>query len=271
MSSTPNGKDHAGQARPAPEAPQEIPVVLVERRFDAVELTAVVNDPSVYPWVRASQTGPLDLTDLAADPRNVLLSGEFGSMIFMPMAPGLWELHTQVLPEGRGAWTLGLGASAFGWLFTHTDAVEILTRVPQGNLAAAAIVRKIGATQEWSQSDGWTFEDKQVGISVWAVSLQVWLRSRYAAPLEDIAAEFLGVLAPGEAVRPDALRPLGFCLAAIRGKQAAKGCVFLNRWGAIAGFPPAFVAAENPLTVNLGGAFFRVSDDGEIIDMATSH
>lgn len=245
--------------------------VAIQRSFDPEVLNAVVNDPAVYPWVHGGKEGPLDLTDIVKDPRNVLLAGEHGSMLFMPMAPGLWELHTQVLPSGRGAWTLGLGASAFGWMFTHTDAVEVLTRVPVGNVGAASAVRRAGFSEQWSQADGWVYEGKDVGVGIWSWTLQQWLRSEFAIWLDTMAEDFLAVLAPGVETRADAIRPLGYALAAIRGRQALKGCVFLNRWGAIAGFPPAFVASTDPLTVSLGGGLFGVSPEGEITSIATSH
>lgn len=272
-----SGNGKAGTPSAAPDR-DPIPEVEVQRTFSAETLNSVVNDPSVYPWVRGDAKGPLDLSQVIADPRNVLLEGEHGSMLFVPTGPGLWELHTQVLPEGRGAWTMGLATSALMYMYTHTDAVEILTRVPKGNLAAASAAKRFGFTPQWEQNDGWAYEGEVVGITVYSLTLQAWLAGAWCATLEDAAnafADAIGTLDDSdeddEPLRADALRPLGFALGAISGGQAAKGCAFLNRWGSIAGFPPAFVAADHPLVVALGGAMFRVNEHGQLVDITTVH
>lgn len=251
----------------------EVPTVWVERQFDATVLNAVVNDPSVYPWVKGFTEGPLDLTKIASDPQNVLLSGEFGSMLFAPSGPGLWELHTQVLPEGRGPWTMGLARSAFLYLFAHTDAMEVLTRVPKGNIAAASAAKKFGFSPQWTQADGWVFDGEPCGVTVYGLTLQTWLAGPWSASLEGEAERFSTAISEGDdaPLRADAKRPLGFALAAIRGKQPAKGCALLNRWAAFTGFPAAQVVETNPLSILLGGAVFRVSESGSLVDLATLH
>ena len=252
----------------------DVPQVSIERLFDAVVLNAVVNDESVYPWVRGPVEGPLDLTAIVSDRSNVLLGGEFGSALFMPSGPGLWELHTQVLPAGRGAWTLGFGRSALLWMFTRTDVMEVLTRVPEGNVAAAAAARKMGFSPKWSMVDGWMFDGKVVGVKVWSLTLQDWLAGPWATGLDSEADRFAAAVSDDPAappIRADARRPLGFALAAIRGGQALKGCAMLNRWAAFSQFPLTFVASTEPLTIALGGALFRVAESGSLVDSATLH
>lgn len=250
----------------------EVPQVHVERRFDAATLNTVVNDPAVYPWVHGAVEGPLDLTAIAGDPQNVLLQGEFGSMLFMPVSPGIWELHTQVLPEGRGPWTLGLGRAALLWMFTATDAVEILTRVPEGNVAAASAAKRGGFAASWTMAEGWFYDGKPVPVTVYSLTLQGWLAGPWCTALDGEAERFNAVISEDTVpLRGDARRPLGFALAAIRGHQPLKGCAFLNRWGGIAGFPAAGVAQQDPLVISLGGALFTVSESGSLVDLATLH
>jgi len=74
----------------------------IERITDAARLNAVVNDPSVYPWVRGTAEGPLDLGGIIADPRHVALMGAHGGCLFVHHQPGIFEAHTQVLESGRG-------------------------------------------------------------------------------------------------------------------------------------------------------------------------
>ena len=45
----------------------------IERRRDAIQLNRIVNDPSVYRWVRGYMTGRMDLTNVVTNPNNILL------------------------------------------------------------------------------------------------------------------------------------------------------------------------------------------------------
>lgn len=246
------------------------PRVAIERHFDAEALNRTVNDPSVYPWVRGTASGRLDLQVVAENPANVLLVGEHGSMLFTPLATGLWELHTQVMRAGRGPWALGLATACFEWMFTRTDAMEILTRVPKGNVAALAGVRLVGMQHAWTQPQGWVLRDVPVPAGIWTLTLQSWLAGPLAAGIDADARRFTDAVSP-ETAPDDAIRPLGFLLATIRGRQVSKGCVMLNRWAAIAGFAPAFVASAEPLVVSIGGVPLRFSDDGVPVAPETMH
>ena len=253
-------------------AQDKAPRVAIERHFDAEALNRTVNDPSVYPWVRGGTTGRLDLGVVAANPANVLLVGEHGSMLYTPMAPGLWELHTQVVRAGRGAWALGLATACLEWMFTRTDAMEILTRVPKGNIAALAGARVLGMQHAWTAERGWVLRDIPVPAGIWTLTLQSWLAGPLAGGLDADARRFVDVVAAADDPPPeDAIRPLGFLLATIRGRQVGKGCVMLNRWAAIAGFAPAFVANAEPLVVSVGGVPLRFSDEGVPVAPETVH
>src|SRR5947209_10090690 len=129
--------------------------ISIERHFDAKRLNEIVNHPSVYPWVQGAVTGELDLSDPISDPRNVLLMGEHGGVVFGWHSPGIYEAHTQVLPEGRGAWSVAMVRAALEWMFTRTDAMEIWTRVPHGNLGARALAKAIGGKFEFRMEKGW--------------------------------------------------------------------------------------------------------------------
>lgn len=249
------------------------PRVAIERHFDAEALNRTVNDPSVYPWVRGGATGRLDLGVVATNPANLLLVGEHGSMLFTPMAPGLWELHTQVVRAGRGAWAVGLATACLEWLFTRTDAVEVLTRVPKGNVAALAGARILGMQHAWTAERGWVLRDVPVPAGIWSLPVQAWLAGPFAEALDSDAQRFVDVASAGSDrdTLADAIRPLGFLLACVRGRQVAKGCVMLNRWAAIAGFAPAFVADAEPLVLNVGGVPLRFSDDGRPLGPVTVH
>lgn len=77
---------------------------MLERSHDAAQINAVVNHPEVRPHVGAPEIGDLDLTELVARPEHWFLMGEHGGFMLGWSAPGVREIHTFVLPEGRGKW-----------------------------------------------------------------------------------------------------------------------------------------------------------------------
>src|SRR5215475_9146797 len=122
---------------------------MIERTFDAERVNAVLNDSSVYPSIRGQQTGPLNSRSLLADSRNVALFGEHGGIIFRWHQAGLYRLHPQVTSSGRGDWARDMAHSAMAWMFSRTDALEIIGTPPVTNLAACGFFRKLGFAQAY--------------------------------------------------------------------------------------------------------------------------
>lgn len=76
----------------------------IVRETDATRINAVINHDAVRPRVTMPGQGALDLSDVVADPGNVVLMTEDGSggIVFHRHEPGIYEAHTQFLPEARG-------------------------------------------------------------------------------------------------------------------------------------------------------------------------
>ena len=77
---------------------------MLVRSHDAARINAVVNHPEVRPHVGAPELGDLDVTDLVERPEHWFLMGDHGGFMLSWSAPGVREVHTFVLPEGRGKW-----------------------------------------------------------------------------------------------------------------------------------------------------------------------
>jgi len=77
---------------------------MLERCFDADRINAVVNDPAVRPHVGAPDAGDLDVSELIARPEHWFLMGDHGGFMLGWSAPETREVHTFILPEGRGKW-----------------------------------------------------------------------------------------------------------------------------------------------------------------------
>lgn len=249
-------------------------MMLVERKFTAQEINAVINDPSVYDWVRGPLEGKLDLAPTLSDHRNVLLMGEFGGVLFQQHQPGLYEAHTQVLPPGRGQWAMKMAREALQWMFTKTEAVEVIALVPQGNVGALAMGKRLGFTLEMTKPNGWTFRGRTIPTDVYSLKLQDWMRTApgmkergdwFHARLEAEYAR-LGIV---HAAHPDDDshdQHVGATAEIIFGGQPQKAIAFYNRWACMAGYAPAAIVALDPLTINIQESILVVcNNDFEVM------
>lgn len=235
---------------------------MLERIFDADKINRIVNDPSIYPWVRGAAEGPLDLGPLLQDKRHVCLLGEFGGCLFFQQSPGIYEAHTQILPQGRGIWAVDTVRAALHWMFTRTDAVEIWTRCPRGNLAARALARAIHGREEMTVARGWVRDGKIIPATIFSLTIQEWMKTAphlvevgkwYHDKLED-EYRVLGHQEPIHEDDDTHNRYVGAAVEMIRGGQPLKGELFYNRFATMAGYAPIRIVGVDPVMVNIKDA-----------------
>lgn len=116
---------------------------MLRRCFDADTINALVNDPSIRPHIGGDGESPLDLSAAVADRQNVFLMGEHGGFAFTWSAPRTYEVHTFILPEGRGPAALELALTARGWMAEHF-ADHLWTRVTPEAANVRAFTLKAG-------------------------------------------------------------------------------------------------------------------------------
>ena len=112
-------------------------------------INTVMNDPTVHPWISLGQEGPLDMTALLEDPRNLFLCNEWGGFMFVYKGENVYEVHTQFLPGGRGQTVREAAKEAMAFMFTQTACEAITTYCPLDNpparfLAKGAGMNKVG-------------------------------------------------------------------------------------------------------------------------------
>jgi hypothetical protein len=139
------------------------------------EANRIVNHPDVRPSFTSVPDKELDFRPLANDPNTLILVGDppLGTFVFYRIMPGVFEAHGASLPEGRGEWTDRFARHCLYFLFTGTDCIEILTRVPQGHLPTATLVRQLGFTWRWSRP-ATRFRGKNVPFAVWSLTMMDW-------------------------------------------------------------------------------------------------
>lgn len=96
---------------------------------DVAFINAVVNDPSVRPFVGPMELGKLDLSEAIARPENLCMMGLHGGFILAWSAPGVREVHTFILPDGRGDWAKQARAEVIAYCADQGDTM-LWTKIP---------------------------------------------------------------------------------------------------------------------------------------------
>jgi len=244
------------------------PSLSVCREFAAENINAVCNHPDVRPWLGGG-VGPIDLAPLVANPAHCLLMGKGGGVLFQCLEPGLYEAHTQFLPDARGASSVQSVKDALRWMFTRTDAVEIVTKVPEGNKGALGLVRAIHGQLQFTRENVWPIGNQMVAVGHYALPIMSW-----AGKCEEVAASgewFHGKLEAAKAETAGAAplhdddeahdRYVGATVEMIAAGQVAKGLAFYNRWAKFSGYGPVSLIATNPVVIDIGDAILAVRGD----------
>lgn len=247
----------------------------IDRIFDAAPANEILNHPDIHSWVAGDFKGYVDLQPIIDNRDNVVLHHANGVATFIKLQNGFYEMHIAVLPEARGAWVRKASEYCFRYMFTHTDAIELITRCPQNNEAAYHSAVASGMKLEFTTGNIWKtaignsipMDVMTIGINQWTnwdrtiAEEGEWLHKRYD---EEFAR--LGITVMRHAPDANHNRYTGAAVAMIREGQIRKGVGFYNRWAMLAGFSPLEVTCLDPVEITVDGFTMRiVENDFEIV------
>lgn len=243
--------------------------VRIERSFDAAEINRIINDPSVFPLVAIPQVDVIDVTSFVQDPRNVLIMAKGGGALFILDEPGVYEVHTSFLPGFRGAHAIAASLLAYRWMFTHTDCMSILTKVPAFNRPAAYAARKAGFEPRFERKAIWPTTNGPVDLKYYEFSYQRWIDRDAPFLIEagktfhdrlDLERERHGFVGAQHADEECHDLYVGACAATVYGGQPEKAVILYNRWARFAGYGEIAMLAKNPLMIDIGTALLQIVD-----------
>jgi len=236
-------------------------------------MNRVVNDPSVRPWVGGGDV-ELDVTPWTSNPANIVLVNEHGGFCGIKHDAGIYELHTNILPEGRGLKAVHAAREACQYLFTKTDAQEIITKVPTFNKAADRFARTFGYTERFRRTDAAVGPDGPCDVTYFAYTIDQWAAADDLLPV--YGKWFHDELEKAKIAAGSSLpihddddahdRAVGAAIAMIRAGNASKGIWFYNRWARFAGYATIYLLSLNPVVIDVQDAIVEISsDDMEVL------
>lgn len=239
----------------------------LKRDFDASRVNPIINHPQVRPWMGGDPNSMLDMSGLVDDLRNILLMTDHGGLLFHCLEPGTYEVHTNFLPVLQGAQKLAVCREALHWMFTRTDCVGVVTRVPQDNRAALGMVRAVHMAHEFDREETafyslrywpWLWSDGSVA------ERGKWFHDRLA-----LEKARMNSVDPPHADDPAHDYVVGAAIDQVFAGQIHKAIGFYNHWARIAGYRPIGdedIKSVNPLVLDIGDAIVAFHrDDIEVI------
>lgn len=251
--------------------PVEIDAARLIRSFDGAEINTIVNDPRIFPLVVPAGSPHLDLAPLIADPRHVLLldPGRGGFLFVQDAEPGIYEVHTNFLPEFRGKYVVAAAHAAATWMFTHTDAMILQTRIPAFNKAALVAIKWCGFKFWFTRPQVWPTEQGLVDVKFYRRTYEDWIDD--GDELVAIGEGFHAKLdaeyerhqrAPHSHPHDEAHdRYVGTAFRTIAAGQIDKAVILYNRWARPAGYAPITIASRSPLILDIIDALLLVTGD----------
>lgn len=247
--------------------------MILKRTMDATFLNGVANHADVRPSLGG--VGALDLSQTIADPKNVTLQGEYGGFVGVRLEPGVYECHSMFLREGRGGYALDAMREGLRYLFTRTDCIEVVTKAPEGNLAALGAARGMGFVVSFRLDKGWPLGDGQFGpVDCMSLPFKKWVAKDDAVQergewfhnrLEELTTA-QGKAIPVHYEELAHNRAAGASVLMFEAGNPVKATASYNLWAKTAGFPTMRLLSLNPVILDMDQVVIGISDgDMEVL------
>lgn len=241
----------------------------ISRQTEAAHVNSILNHPEVLPWVSGGYKGPLDMTESLSRDGVVALYGEHGGQVYNCLMPSLWEAHSAFTPKGRGEYAIEVTRQTLHWMFTRTDACEIVTRCPEGNAPAKALAKIIGGQLQFTRKQGWVMNGKPVSADIYSLRVDDWMRTApglvekgqwFHKRLEEEMAK-QGITEPPHEDDETHDRYVGAACEMIFGGQPLKGVILYNRAAVMGGYHPIQIINADPLAIDIGTTIIVMRGD----------
>lgn len=116
---------------------------ILSRTFDAARVNAVINDPSVRPFVGDPDLGELDVSDAVGCEQNLALMGKHGGFFLTWSCPRIYEVHTFITKGGRGEWARKAAAETIAYA-KRCGADRLWTKISPDQFNVSAFATEMG-------------------------------------------------------------------------------------------------------------------------------
>lgn len=234
----------------------------MKRSLNADPFNAIARHPEVRPWLGFGMED-IDLAPVVSNTDNFcfLTEHEDGGYLVVKLLPCLYAAHTLAMPEARGRPMLACMRDGFAAMFLGTDAIEVVTTVPDGNEAGDRWAQVAGFRETFRREGFFPLMGQMVGASFRSLFYSDWVmkdprHEKLGELVHERIEEFRGAKgAPADATQN---KWLGATMAAAIEGNVTKAVGFYNRWAVQAGYDQARVVSINPPCLDIGTATLQL-------------
>lgn len=241
-------------------------------------MDTVMRNPEMY--ARTSHDGTpaadqLSMKVVVEDPRNaflqVLRNGEPGGFfMLLNKAPGIYEVHTNLLPECRGLDGVKAGCLGRDFMFIHTDCRRLTSLCPEWIPESVKYAEACRFHQDFTREAYWTREAKPQGVTFVSITLLEWVRCMHRN-FRDLGVRFHEQLfsqmeEETHAEDPNHDAMVGLALRLACAGQVFKAETIYNDWAAVAGYAPLRFLGERDgvLAIDIVTAVIGLEKNGNV-------
>jgi hypothetical protein len=230
---------------------------------DPADYERIFNHPSVLPFVTQKGQSEQDLGPFLDNDANLAFLYDDCAFLVHYLEPHIYEVHSAALPHARGRYVTDCAALSIRFMFLASPALELLTRVVTGNVAATALTQKMRFAPEFIREGVWEAHDGPHDVTFYALRYPEWVK--HQDWLRVTGEWFHGLLGEDQTHGHDPAHDLyvGAAVEMMLGRQPDKAVAYYNRWARFAGYQPISIVGREPLVVDIGSHFVML-DKGKI-------
>lgn len=238
--------------------------------MNAAFLNGIANDPAVRPSLGG--VGQLDMTAILREPHNYGLVTDQGGFVVIKTGPRVYECHSIFPEEARGIHTQEAMVAGLRYMFVNTDCLEVVTKVPDGNLAALGGCRAMGFIRSFVLDKGWPLPDGSMGpVFVYSLPIAKWAQRDAVAQAKgvwfhDRLEQLTGGNIPAHYDEPSHNQAVGASVMMFEAGNSIKATECYNRWAVLAGFSQVKMLSQNPTVLDMDNVIVGIANgDMEIL------
>lgn len=214
---------------------------MLKRSFNAKHIYDILSHEKVAPWTHFEGKSLDFVSAIVGNPNNICLFCDSGGFIFIDMGAGVYEAHTQFLPNDGDRSVLELAQDAAMYLFSKTPCVKIITSKFTENKAISALIDEMSFKFKGGTPERQYYE---LSFDDWVLSTERLFKT--GAAFHDKLGDEKDHDDSDSA--HDYYAGMVYVLA--KNGHLAKGVHFYNEWCKMSGFAPLFVESTLPPVVS---------------------
>jgi hypothetical protein len=125
---------------------------VIVRCFDSAVIKSIFTHPKIWPHISDDACDIKTFEPVLHDSVYYLvptINGvSCGVFMYVPQNAIMYEVHSCILPEHRGAYSVNFAKESLYWMVSNTGCKKVITHVPEKNRLALAFAKRAGMTIE---------------------------------------------------------------------------------------------------------------------------